>query len=234
MRRLTRRTDILHALAGLVTKFENILNDTYLNGLWQNDLRIGLSWTIDYGGKRLSSLPSWSWASVACERDEPGPPFMSQKIKYPKNYEEFVDFPEHLHTKSTIIEPLQIEGSGTNNLSTTHLSVRGFMKIATVSNESGSSQIVTPEGDLDLGFFSHDEEDSEATDNGRWNSILWVQIFDSDATYNEYWLGLVPVFDIGERHYKRIGLWRISSGGRVAGIHFLHGIPAEKKSIILI
>lgn len=61
-----------------------------------------------------------------------------------------------------------------------------------------------------------------------------MQTFDSDATYDEYWFGLVPMFDIGERHYKRIGLWRSCSGVTDDGIHFLHGIPAENKNIILI
>lgn len=70
---LTKESDRLPALSAVVQGLENVLNDTYMCGLWRADLENGLTWSSGaYGtnppipGKPPSQYraPSWSWASV--------------------------------------------------------------------------------------------------------------------------------------------------------------------------
>jgi Heterokaryon incompatibility protein (HET) len=72
-RRLTRESDRLPALSGIVKEIHLETGDEYLSGLWKNDLRYGLSWKVDVlfstedaEWKRPSKYraPSWSWASI--------------------------------------------------------------------------------------------------------------------------------------------------------------------------
>jgi hypothetical protein len=68
-RNLTYETDKLPAISGLATATIAVLGeDDYLAGLWKNDLIRGLLWTAASSGtreipNRVSSIPSWSWAS---------------------------------------------------------------------------------------------------------------------------------------------------------------------------
>jgi hypothetical protein len=66
--KLTRSTDRLVALSGIARKLQQRLlqNDTYLAGLWKNDLPLGLLW--DVRDPQLLApgpyiAPTWSWAS---------------------------------------------------------------------------------------------------------------------------------------------------------------------------
>lgn len=75
-RNLTVQSDILPALSGLASAFQNLLRDEYCAGLWKRDLVRGMCWTrsrvqkrdvrtIKAGEKEGDDhLPSWSWASV--------------------------------------------------------------------------------------------------------------------------------------------------------------------------
>ncbi|CAF9905836.1 MAG: hypothetical protein ALECFALPRED_001360 [Alectoria fallacina] len=75
-RSLTVQSDILPALSGLASAFQNLLRDEYCAGLWKNDTIRGMCWmrsavpkrdfrAIKAGQKeRDDYLPSWSWASV--------------------------------------------------------------------------------------------------------------------------------------------------------------------------
>ena len=76
-RQLTEGTDKLPALSGVARRFSAALcNDTYVGGLWANDLPAGLMWSATgfltpYGtqGHLLPRpaqprAPTWSWASV--------------------------------------------------------------------------------------------------------------------------------------------------------------------------
>jgi hypothetical protein len=63
---LTRESDKLHALAGLARRMYELTGDTYIAGLWKNDLKYGLLWTAgreDLQSITCSATPSWSWAS---------------------------------------------------------------------------------------------------------------------------------------------------------------------------
>lgn len=82
---LTFSKDRLPALSGLASKVARQTGDTYLAGLWQQDLLLGLLWSsqaplnspspraispweVDYSKPSLASLiyraPTWSWASI--------------------------------------------------------------------------------------------------------------------------------------------------------------------------
>ncbi|KAJ0107049.1 hypothetical protein J7T55_006927 [Diaporthe amygdali] len=65
-RKLTKSKDKLPAIEGLASELNNILNDTYIYGLWRMDLHRGLlwqpsskSWKRPRDGYRA---PTWSWA----------------------------------------------------------------------------------------------------------------------------------------------------------------------------
>lgn len=65
-RQITRCSDKLPALAGLVEFFHARTGETPLAGLWEHDLPFGLLWhgQTCVGGNALANLPSWSWASL--------------------------------------------------------------------------------------------------------------------------------------------------------------------------
>lgn len=76
-RSLTYEKDALPAMSGLAREFARATNDTYLAGLWRNDIFRGLSWglprepryhqqDLDYGPLSLVECfaPTWSWASL--------------------------------------------------------------------------------------------------------------------------------------------------------------------------
>lgn len=68
--KLTKPDDKLVALSGIAKLFQEYLpSDTYLVGLWKNDLAHGLLWrSVSYAPSPLTLMPgrapSWSWASV--------------------------------------------------------------------------------------------------------------------------------------------------------------------------
>lgn len=71
--RLTKDKDRLPALSAVVEGLEDILQDTYLGGLWRSDLELGLTWIAGAYGTNPPNpgwlpekyrAPSWSWASI--------------------------------------------------------------------------------------------------------------------------------------------------------------------------
>jgi hypothetical protein len=74
-RSITYRDDTLTAIAGIATRLQLIVKDTYLVGIWKGDFRRGLLWSIaevalvvNQGPVQAiedspSIAPSWSWAS---------------------------------------------------------------------------------------------------------------------------------------------------------------------------
>ncbi|RGP58776.1 hypothetical protein FSPOR_11796 [Fusarium sporotrichioides] len=65
-RDLTYQTDKWNAIAGLVNMFKKQTGYTYLAGLWQEDLAVGLMWEATTKGviRESQDAPSWSWLSV--------------------------------------------------------------------------------------------------------------------------------------------------------------------------
>ncbi|KAK7747090.1 hypothetical protein SLS62_009246 [Diatrype stigma] len=66
-RNLTRYTDRLIAIQGVVSVLEKHLDDEYVYGIWKRDALWGLSWTTRVAGPCVplaEIAPSWSWASV--------------------------------------------------------------------------------------------------------------------------------------------------------------------------
>jgi len=77
-RSLSKTSDILRALAGLAKTFADNHQTHYVNGLWREDMEMGLLWKVVLSGKTEAerqaerqanrqevdlALPSWSWAS---------------------------------------------------------------------------------------------------------------------------------------------------------------------------
>lgn len=67
-RDLTIASDKLPALAGIAEEFHRLTGDTYLAGLWKNNLCFDLMWSSNPAVKLIKSptwrAPSWSWTSV--------------------------------------------------------------------------------------------------------------------------------------------------------------------------
>lgn len=65
---LTHQTDKLVAVSGVARKFNNLVQDQYLAGLWRRDFPRQLCWRVDrqYDSSRQETYiaPSWSWASI--------------------------------------------------------------------------------------------------------------------------------------------------------------------------
>lgn len=82
---LTMRRDKLVALSGIAKKYQSLMNDAYVAGMWQKSLAAQLLWRNGVSWKPLSDTsgpnsspsgdvlvdewraPSWSWASVDCD-----------------------------------------------------------------------------------------------------------------------------------------------------------------------
>ena len=61
---LSRERDHLIALAGLAAQMQSIRRSTYIFGLWSDSFALDLLWHVRSARKRISSIPSWSWASI--------------------------------------------------------------------------------------------------------------------------------------------------------------------------
>lgn len=76
--KLTYDDDRLPTLAGLASRFAEMLDTSYLAGLWLSDLWRGLLWKrdLDVICRRLSgpkaTLPTWSWAGMFLVRFQEG------------------------------------------------------------------------------------------------------------------------------------------------------------------
>jgi hypothetical protein len=81
-RALTRQTDKLPALSGIVSKLQGLIQSRYLAGLWESNLVSDLSWCRDISKWEFQRTwiptsgeymaPSWSWASVIGRVGYPG------------------------------------------------------------------------------------------------------------------------------------------------------------------
>ncbi|KAK3987569.1 heterokaryon incompatibility protein-domain-containing protein [Cladorrhinum sp. PSN332] len=65
-RKVTNPHDLLPALSGIATKFQQKGAGPYLAGMWKDDILRGLLWSTSDSQARLDPYraPSWSWASV--------------------------------------------------------------------------------------------------------------------------------------------------------------------------
>jgi hypothetical protein len=67
-RSLSRKSDLLPAMAGLAQQFQNLDTDNvYLAGVWSKTISEGFCWNaIDFNPETVANkgVPSWTWASV--------------------------------------------------------------------------------------------------------------------------------------------------------------------------
>lgn len=67
VRAITKQFDIMPAIGGLASRFQGLVGDRYVAGLWEGDLHQGLLWTVEGAiqpGEQRFRAPSWSWASI--------------------------------------------------------------------------------------------------------------------------------------------------------------------------
>ncbi|KAH6844625.1 heterokaryon incompatibility protein-domain-containing protein [Chaetomium sp. MPI-CAGE-AT-0009] len=67
VRAITKQFDILPAVGGLASRFQELVDDRYVAGLWEKDIHQGLLWTVEgpiQPGEQPFRAPSWSWASI--------------------------------------------------------------------------------------------------------------------------------------------------------------------------
>ncbi|KAF0641453.1 hypothetical protein FPSE5266_12201 [Fusarium pseudograminearum] len=112
-RDLTYQTDKSNAIAGLVEMFKKQTAYTYLAGLWQEDLAVGLLWEATTKGviRDDQDVPSWSWLSVK------GP----------------IKGMEYGSTATSMIELIKVDTSLPSSIS---LTVKGRILRATLGNRS--------------------------------------------------------------------------------------------------
>ena len=74
--KLTKESDRLVAISGIVKAFRHATGDRYLAGLWESTISFDLGWQCHGSDEEGSSVlrsqsyaPSWSWASVVGERN---------------------------------------------------------------------------------------------------------------------------------------------------------------------
>jgi hypothetical protein len=124
---LTVELDRLPAIIGLAHRFQNLVNATFVAGLWLEDLHRGLLWMKEHSfGKTLnhghSNLPSWSWIQVvgnvvfegkdAGYKEDPGGPHSV--------------YPTLRETASTDIDIIDVDVS--TRLPNRHRRLRGFIQ----------------------------------------------------------------------------------------------------------
>lgn len=66
-RSITMQSDILPAIGGLASRFQPLVDDQYVAGLWEADLHHGMLWRVEgpiIPGEQRFRAPSWSWAAI--------------------------------------------------------------------------------------------------------------------------------------------------------------------------
>jgi Heterokaryon incompatibility protein (HET) len=141
--------DILPALSGLAASFSTCVSSFYIAGMWSLDFRRTLLWRVDdplpHNAHRLDPprAPSWSWASIPCQRLK----FTSQTM---------IAWSER---KVSIIEDIQIYplDGGPRGAIGGRLQVRGWLIPAVVNSNGNSTEdmkqkfkLSMPESGLDV------------------------------------------------------------------------------------
>jgi len=65
---ITQETDRLPAMSGIATRFACVIRGSYLAGIWEESIPVGLTWLADQQASRrrrdILGVPSWSWISL--------------------------------------------------------------------------------------------------------------------------------------------------------------------------
>lgn len=125
---LTHKSDKLIAISGLAVRFQTLLQDEYLAGLWKNSLPRQLLWKVSHeceitGLPVESRAPSWSWASL----DAPVDFFDATRNIY--GNEDEVLHASLVETQTILSIPI-----GPMQVAEEYIRVKGPLKRASVSN----------------------------------------------------------------------------------------------------
>lgn len=65
---ITMESDRLPAMSGIATQLASVIPGSYLAGIWEENMPLGLGWLADQGASRrrqyITGVPSWSWMSM--------------------------------------------------------------------------------------------------------------------------------------------------------------------------
>jgi hypothetical protein len=122
-RELTNLSDRLPAISAIANYFQGRIPDSYLAGIWRQEIVRGLLWQIHSWNKPGSAsplyrAPSWTWASID------GP------ISYPK-YHEIERYME-ISVNVTDAHCTLLSGDPTGAVAAGHLTLEGEMRLGTV------------------------------------------------------------------------------------------------------
>lgn len=104
-RDLTFPMDKLPAISGIAAAVQKVTGDTYLAGLWQNDIASGLAWMSfhtyrhSYDTQLPCRAPSWSWARSDCRGAESRFPVVDEFNTTIHGYVKFISAKVNLRGK---------------------------------------------------------------------------------------------------------------------------------------
>ncbi|QPC77970.1 hypothetical protein HYE68_008722 [Fusarium pseudograminearum] len=180
-RDLTYQTDKSNAIAGLVEMFKKQTAYTYLAGLWQEDLAVGLLWEATTKGviRDDQHVPSWSWLSVK------GP----------------IKGMEYGSTATPMIELIKVNTSLPSSIS---LTVKGRILRATLGNRSVTQEsrlyIIAEPNSIDV--LGEAFLDTPLADSVKMVEIMCLLVLDV-AAHKEYY---VLILAGKEKEFRRLGM----------------------------
>ncbi|KAM0364971.1 hypothetical protein ACHAPK_010148 [Fusarium culmorum] len=180
-RDLTYQTDKSNAIAGLVEMFKKQTAYTYLAGLWQEDLAVGLLWEATTKGviRDDQEVPSWSWLSVK------GP----------------IKGMEYGSTATSMIKLIKVNTSLPSSIS---LTVKGRILRATLGNRSVTQEsrhyILAEPNSIDV--LGEAFLDTPLADDVKMVEIMCLLVLDVSAHEECYVLILAGK----EKEFRRLGM----------------------------
>ncbi|KAL4746955.1 heterokaryon incompatibility protein-domain-containing protein [Aspergillus terricola var. indicus] len=158
-RRMTKESDRIAALAGVLQEYQHLVGGQPVAGLWKDDLVHGLLWRTPQFTQRiqgLGSMPSWSWASVSGE------------INWPPRNQDSEDRFDRFSSRSLEVISAAVGWTGpatTSIVLDSKLTVQGRLVAArlgqqTLGSQHNSYQVLTDnQSKLDLASTPHSGQD---------------------------------------------------------------------------
>ncbi|KAF2108727.1 hypothetical protein BDV96DRAFT_259211 [Lophiotrema nucula] len=196
---LTYESDALPAISGLARRFQEVVEDEYLAGLWLKDLPNGLLWFSNYTGdgaftsQNFDGAPYWSWAS---RRRSAQYSILSQFLRMRECY------------FSVVKTSIQNTGPEPDRANDAFLRLSGYLR---ASHRRPSSCYPDPRGRLPYGGFFDVYDDVRYYDSSQPSGIFHFLI-GSEYVLRSGWivlagLILLPTGQVPNK-YRRIGIFR--------------------------
>jgi hypothetical protein len=230
MRSVTYIEDALVAVAGIASRMQSVVKDTYWAGIWEQDFRRGLLWLVNHvsvlyndsdhnpptaATKSRTTAPSWSWASRIFQ------PHVSQFVATEVRHLIRV---EDLHDAQLVDGGLRFQ-TNTNPMDRAKLLLRGFACSVVLSSQAFRCHFHSTAGVsviLDVDDRSQMVDLSENGAGQCWNVLfecLMIGQWASSGSLNPVKEELQPAFygslkpnwyglllrQLDDGHYERVG-----------------------------